>query len=198
MECSAGEVCFQGECWPGCSFEDNVVDAFPPNCAIDARQPVRINDPSGQLGWQEWTFTFNCDPRVIAREPSDFRVSVAEGLPLLIETVVPGPENETLAVRLREPIPAGHWTCLEHTSSDRKWCAGYLPGDMNGDRVSDAVDIDALIDALNGIALLPEYATDVDRSSITNAHDLLRLIDLLNGADPFDEWLGRRLPRCPS
>ena len=112
MECPAGEVCFHGECWPSCSLEGNVVDVFPPNRAIDARQPVRIDDLFDQLGWQKWTFTFDCDPRVIAGEPSDFRVTVTEGLPPLIESVVPGPGNRTLTVRLREPIPTGQLTCV--------------------------------------------------------------------------------------
>ena len=139
MECPVGEVCFHGQCWPSCSFEDDVVSVFPPNCAIDARQPLRIDDPSDQLGWQEWVFTFNCDPRVIGMRPSDFRVTVTEGLPRLIETVVPGPGNQALTVRLREPIPVGQWTCLEPMDCDRKWCAGHLPGNVNGDAYDDIV-----------------------------------------------------------
>ena len=80
----------------------------------------------------------------------------------------------------------------------RKWCAGYQPGNVNGDRVRDAVDIDALINTLNGVVAPPEYATDMNRSGTTNAQDLSRLINVLNGAHPLDEWLGRTAARCPS
>ena len=127
--------------------------------------------------------------------PSDFRVTVTEGLPPLIETVVPGPGTQTLTVRLREPIAAGQWTCLEPMDCGRKWCAGYLPGDANGDRTSSAADIDALID---GIETTPDCTSDINHSGAANGQDILRLIDLLNGAGPFDAWVGRTLPRCPS
>lgn len=74
-----------------------------------------------------------------------------------------------------------------------------LPGDVNNDLVADERDIAALIDCLNGInseAACPSgtYSSDIDRSGATTPADVLRLIDLLNGAGEFEPWLGRTAP----
>ena len=52
-----------------------------------------------------------------------------------------------------------------------------------------------LIDVLNGAVepVPPAYQTDTDRSGATNANDVLRVIDLLNGAGAYDEYLGAEL-----
>ncbi len=41
---------------------------------------------------------------------------------------------------------------------------------------------------------LEEHQSDVDRSGVTNANDILRVIDLLNGAGEYDIYLGATLP----
>ena len=73
---------------------------------------------------------------------------------------------------------------------------GYLPADVNNDKLSNASDVLLLIDALNGVAtpVPAPYQTDTDRSGATNANDVLRVIDLLNGAGVYDPWLGATLP----
>ena len=47
---------------------------------------------------------------------------------------------------------------------------------------------------LNGVTDLAEYKTDTDRSGASNATDILRVIDLLNGAGAYDPYLNAVLP----
>jgi hypothetical protein len=79
---------------------------------------------------------------------------------------------------------------------------GFLPGDVDGSGTSNADDVSLLIEHLRG-ALdppLPTWQCDVDRSGRCTAADLLRAIDLLNGGDDYDAWLGRSIfpADCPS
>ena len=61
-------------------------------------------------------------------------------------------------------------------------------------RVTNPPTNKELIDALNGSVPLPLSSTDSDRSGVVQPQDLLRLIDLLNGAGAFEPWNGRSLP----
>ena len=77
---------------------------------------------------------------------------------------------------------------------------GYLPADAGQDGVSAAGDINALINAINLVPGLdlPIYAADINRSGVTTGADILRLIDLLNGAGDFNPWIAQSLPPCPT
>ena len=58
-------------------------------------------------------------------------------------------------------------------------------------------DIGSLIDCCLNETCTPTwgiYSCDIDRSGKVGAADLLRLIDLLNGAGAFDEWMGSGIP----
>ncbi len=52
---------------------------------------------------------------------------------------------------------------------------------------------------LNGVVepLFDIYSTDVDHSGAFGAADVLRVIDLLNGAIPYIVWLGVEKPEFP-
>ena len=43
----------------------------------------------------------------------------------------------------------------------------------------------------------PSRSTDIDRSGSITLTDLLVLIDLLNGATPYEPYLGVQLPTIP-
>ena len=77
---------------------------------------------------------------------------------------------------------------------------GYLPADASQDGLSAAGDINALINSINLVPglVLPPHATDINRSGVTTGTDILRLIDLLNGAGSFSVWIAAGLPPCPS
>lgn len=76
---------------------------------------------------------------------------------------------------------------------------GFLPSDVNGDGVSATDDILALFPTLSGLATKPLLlsSTDMDRSDTLTTLDLIRLIDLLNGANSTRAWLGIVLPARP-
>lgn len=66
----------------------------------------------------------------------------------------------------------------------------YHPADVNnGDHTSNADDISALIESLDGTTPLPNERADVNRDGQQGPADILRLIDLLNGAGAFMPWL---------
>ncbi len=168
----------------------------PVHCAIDARQPHDINDATAREGWDRMVLSFTCDPAAFGLAAGDFTVTA--GTPGISSVVINGPAN-TATVMLNDKITPGDWTCIEHTPSGNHWCMGYLPADASGDGLSAASDINALINAINLVPGFgrPIYATDMDRSGVTLGSDILRLIDLLNGAGAFDQWITQGLPVCP-
>jgi hypothetical protein len=50
-------------------------------------------------------------------------------------------------------------------------------------------DISALIASLNGVDPVPDARGDINRDGRQGPADILRLIDLLNGASEFEPWL---------
>jgi len=220
MECPDGDTCVDGNCVGagGCSFDD-LTDATwaddeslatepldrPGDCAIDARQPHSINDVSAKQGWDRLVLEFSCDPTDIPNlRPVFFPVETdpVEGSPPIIPPTgfTVDDLDQTITIRLDRSISPGFYTCITHPDSGNHWCAGYLPADASQDGLSAASDINALINAINLVAglELPIYATDINRSGQTTGADILRLIDLLNGADQFNPWIAQGLPDCPS
>ena len=174
----------------------------PPVCAIDARQPHSVRITTPKQGWDRLVLQFSTDPAALNLQPGDFAVHVIPPgtvLPPVVTNVLLLPAVNAVAVVLNRPIDPGHWTCVEYLPSGRRWCLGFLPADSGQDRLSATGDINALINSINNVPgrVLPPYATDIDRSGVTNGSDILRLIDLLNGADAFDIWITRSLPPCP-
>jgi len=212
--CPEGVPCVDGVCGGGCGFADLEAaywsdglaladDPFdrPGNCAIDARRPFDPNNPGVAEGWDRLILRFSCDPADLAAGlvPSDFpRSTVPFSLAPFLTGISTSGMDMTL--QLSRPISPGFYTCISHPDSANQWCAGFLPANANQDAVSNASDINALINSINLVPgfVLPEYATDIDRGLVTNPSDILRLIDLLNGAGAFDPWLGVSLQDCPS
>ena len=176
----------------------------PGNCAIDARQPHSISDVAAREGWDRLVLEFSCDPTELAvLRPTQFSV---ETDPFEVPPTIPPGEflanalDQTITIHLDRSISPGFYTCIRHLASGNHWCAGYLPADASLNGLSASHDINALINAMNLMPGfdLPIYATDINRSGVTTGADILRLIDLLNGAEVFDAWVARSLPDCPS
>gem|GEM_PF-975596 len=172
------------------------------DCAIDARQPSEVGAGSLPQGWDRVVLSFSCDPADAGLLMGDFALSavpVAGTVPNIAGIDIDSIAN-TATVRYDAPITPGQWTCLTHTPSGGRWCMGYLPANANQDPVTNASDINALINSINLVPgfILPGYATDINRTGVTNAQDITRLIDLLNGAGIYDPWLGISLPACPT
>ncbi|MFQ5495148.1 MAG: S8 family serine peptidase [Phycisphaerae bacterium] len=161
--------------------------AIPADGSIDARQPFEP-DGSEPMGW----LSVDLDFLGAATPPPAGEFSITAGgvseTPLVVLAVGP-----LARVIFPQAIPVEMWTTIEHTPSATSVRLGYLPGDVNGDGVTSAEDVATLLDALRGGGALPESSVDIDRSGRLAPADILRQIDLLNGAEAYSV-LGGTLP----
>lgn len=179
-----------------------ILDSDPPDCAVDARQ---TSDPSGTPAQGIESIALNLE----GPTPDEKCPSTA-GLDRFAFTMreVPGtgtffPDSVThdtpaagWATLHFPPATPGVWTCVEFSGDET--CFGYLPGDADNDRTSLASDIPYLIDCIIGDETCGDYQCDIDRSGLCGASDVLREIDLLNGATPYSQWDGQSLSTtCP-
>ncbi|RME41760.1 MAG: hypothetical protein D6788_00555 [Planctomycetota bacterium] len=167
-----------------------IIASDPPGGSIDARQPT-TPDGGNLAGWTTVDVTFNGDPCLVTR--SDFLVTHGDPSPPPFVTAVQLIQARTLRLVLQRPLTPGVWTDITFDTQTIR--LGYLPGDVNADAVSNAADVAALLDVLNGATSPPPlWSTDIDRSGATGPGDLLRLIDLLQGAGAYEVWNGASLP----
>lgn len=196
------ELCLWNEVLSDAEIRDLYVDSplvmvgvgDPPNCVIDARQPSKP-DGSEPSGWQRVEISFNGD--VSSLTTADFSVSGlgGDGVAPSIGAVEPV-DLDTLRITLDDRIKPGGWTVITHEASQAHATLGSLPGDVSSDRWSLPDDISYLIDCLSEHQACEEWQCDVDRSGAWAPADILRVIDLLNGAGEFEEWNERSLPGC--
>lgn len=172
----------------------SILDSNPPDGAIDARQPFKP-DGTGPGGWNSFEITFNGDACLMA--PEDFDIATenrAEPMTTLLEVEHFGLRSVRLV--FDNIIETGAWTTVTHLESGEVLRVGSLPGDVNNNGTADPTDILELIRSLKGQIETPlsPWQGDLDRSGQSTAADLLRLIDLLNGAGGYTTWNGASLP----
>ncbi len=186
----AGEDCLSISC------EAAIESSAPPDCAIDARQTHDPADNVTPVGWTSVDLAFPCGMAGLTAE--DFEVTVQPpGSPPGIDTVTA--VGRTVTVTFDAPIDPGAYTCITHVVSGSMVCLGYLPSDTNGNRTSDATDITDLARHLDGYEpAMALWQCDIDRGGACTPLDLLRAVDLQNGAEQFSVWGGATLPACPS
>jgi len=174
---------------------------------IDARQPHLPSDAAQRLGID----TIVVGAPAGADNLACWRLCHSAGAAWISEvtSVVPdGAGRFTLG--LSQPLPPGATTKLTYAASGGEVNAGILvshPGNVNGDGEANAADIETMINCcLNQLCSATQnpqetpYRCDIDHSGVVTPADLLREIDVLNGADEFDVWLGTALPgpaNCP-
>ena len=170
-----------------------IIDGNPPPDAIDARQPTLPNT-STPAGWKSIDMTFNGD--TCLQLITDFAVAELGGTPPAPFPAIRQPlSDRSVRLTLTATIEPGAWTRITEVTSGANVRIGFLPGDVNAGGRSDENDVTALANHLTGsIAPLPIWSTDIDRSGLATPADLLRVIDLLNGADPSGPWLDRTVP----
>ncbi|MCH8150017.1 MAG: hypothetical protein IH987_18900 [Planctomycetes bacterium] len=201
--CGAAILC--AELCPGCpegtvAWLDPLVDPSQhPDGLVDARQPWPIGNPATVQGFQ----TF------LVEAPMDFDTVTVDECWTLCETGDTGSRNAiesivnhadgTFTLTLERPITPGELTTLTYTSDSgvsvtERFAA--LPGDANGDRLATASDISHLINCINLVTPVAcdEWQTDIDHSNLTSGTDILRLIDLLNGAGSYEPWITQTVP----
>ena len=170
-----------------------IVASVPQNCAVDARQPSDL-DGDNATGWQIVDVTF--EESVSGLTPADFLVKQVGGTgsPPTVVDVVPTGAN-TVALYFNRPITVNAWTTVSHEDTATSLRLGYLPGDVDANAVNQTRDIVALIAALNQVSDPPPGSSfDIDRSQEANAIDILRVIDLFNGAGVYQQFDGLSLP----
>ncbi|MCH8242804.1 MAG: hypothetical protein IH897_09365 [Planctomycetes bacterium] len=206
---STGKFCDDAEvdCPQPCGLDDLTSIYFAGSSgfgvpgSIDAGQPHEPKNVGQTYGWDHMIMQGACNAATLPWSVHDFHVTSTSGnIENRPESLLYSDIQALLWIVLADRILPGEWTCIELVDTESMWCAGYLPGDVNQDGLVTAGDIIALIDSINRVPgrLLPRNGTDINRSGDANGQDILRLIDLLNGAGEFDPWITRSLPPCPS
>lgn len=169
-----------------------VAGSDPSNGAIDARQPSEP-DGSAPAGWSAVTFAFDGPAPCPDTAAFDVTQSGADEPPLVVAVDPVG--DGALRVVFDRPIAPGQRVTVTHLPSGGGVEIGFLPGDVDGDAASTADDVIALIEAVTDAGEpRATWSTDVNRSGATGPHDVLRLIDLLNGAGVYEAYIGASLP----
>lgn len=164
-----------------------IESAIPPAGTIDARRP------RDETNLPELVLVF--DEPAPCVSPLDIGIDVIDARDdnLFVSSLDRVSDRE-VRITLSEPLFPRWWTDIFRFDTNTGVRLGALPGDVNGDGVSGAPDIIALIDAINGVG--PErsiWSTDIDRNGTTGPPDITALIDLLNGANGQQPWLGARI-----
>jgi thermitase len=166
----------------------------PPDGAIDAAQP---SDPDGSnpAGWQFLDLTIlGASDGLVAADFTASQEGDPSAPPVVLGVVPQG--ADVYRVVLSRKISAAAWTtiaCIPCGGASVR--LGFLPGDVTGDGTADLTDVDAMLNAVDGlVAAEPDGPLDLNRSGLFTSADLLRLADLLNGGDDYDAFLGVSLP----
>lgn len=175
-----------------------IVSADPRDCALDARQSPLGSGPAGEI--DAILVKFSCDATGMTKEDLEIVQEPPQGTPLAIDHIMV--DGTEVHVMFDGPIPLQVWTCVRHIASDTQTCVGYLPGDVNNNEISNVEDVSTLVAEMEAMhAAIPQLSLtsiqcDSDRSGACTPMDILRAIDLINGADDFASW-NNAVPAAP-
>lgn len=167
---------------------------------VDARQPFDPSDPAVSQGVTTLTVRapFNAD------DPACWTVCDTLGNPLDNEVLTVEDHGDgTQTLHLTWPLTPGATTTVAYVNNSGCTSTSgrfkFLPGD--GGSPDNAVATDDAsnfgFNCLSGQPGTNMERCDIDRSGDLSSDDLIRLIDLMNGAGPFDPWLGRTVSTAP-
>ncbi len=182
----------------------------PPDAVVDARQPHPSTLPFPAQGIRSIAVQASpgCD------DPSCWSLcETGSGAPPGIVSV----DNRvfldgTYVVQLDRPLTAGEATTVTYTDylgGVRTTGTFYVhPGNVDGDDFATGADVTAFIDCCLNQQCTQEmsdqqtYRCDIDHNGTIAPADLLREIDLINGADFHVPWIDTRKPTaegiCPA
>ena len=170
----------------------------PLDGSIDARQPFAPDNGAVLLGTD--TLIFEA-PTGAQSSCWTFCETGISGAPNGIVNVTESAGVYTIA--LERPITPGKVTTLTYTEDGGVATTGEFishPGNVDGNATSSATDIAAIVSCVTNGTCEP-WQCDIDRSGSCAPSDVLREIDVLNGADQLDMWDGTPLPTaggvCP-
>lgn len=147
--------------------------------------------PLGSVSYDVITVTFN-EPL-----PEGFNVW-SYGSPV---DVIAISGSNPYQLTLEGPIPPGATAIFNFPDAalDQELVYESLPGDVSMDGLVSTSDLLHLLSAMQaGIANLPENLPryDINRSGSVSTQDLLRLIQLFNGVNTSQAWIGATLDGC--
>lgn len=169
---------------------DGVIDARQPHPIVDfvPRQGIQVLTVQAPSGADDECFTL-CETRVDGF--ANGIAAVFEG-PLGIYTII-----------LDRAITPSAATTLTYEGDGSEGTFIFHSGNVNGDSVVNALDVIVAVDCMEQFSHTQTcssatlYQLDMDHSGVTNALDLLRLLDLLNGAGTYSRMIGSPLPQGP-
>lgn len=182
---------------PSCA-DAFIVAADPPSGTVDARQPVALlgTELLG-IGSADEPIIITLDPQVAAPPQTDpncwnlCETSDGGYGPNFVSSVTDLGDN-MYAIVLDRPITPNEATVLTFLGNPVDEIV-YIshPANTDGDLFAAPADVLFVVDMLNNQASPPHgiYSQDIDRSDFFGAPDVLRTVDLLNGADTFPEQL---------
>ncbi len=173
----------------------SLLSATPESCSIDPAQPS-LPDGAGMMGISSITLTYSNN--VFGLTIDDFLIDATPGNaspPAVVGFAISGAE---ITFDFETPIPTREWICITDLFYGGMICVAAQPGDVDGNRlVAPGDDVDALVGHLVA-PVLPLRQCDIDRSGVCSPLDIMREIDLLNGAESYIEWRGRVMDVCPA
>lgn len=184
------------------------ISGEPEICSIDARQPFAPNG-SNPAAYQSfaWNLSNVIPPDCPIDEFDGKNYAVGElpssGTPILVNQV--DVNGAQITVTFNRRISANRFTCVTYFETDPDGsataCAGFLPCDVDGNRTVQGADFITLQEEVEFGSDPPMelFKCDMDRSDRCATRDLLRHIDLQNGADSYPRFGGTTIPNsCPS
>ena len=185
-----------------------LLSSSPGNCVVDARYPhipasqqERFDSRAVRL-----TFAANPPPNTAAMTAADFTITTAPvgvGTPV-IESVTAVNATQ-VDITFTQNMPQRRWTCISYnvcSPDDNKVCVGVLPGDVNSSGRTDTADLTELITELNRpVRILTPFSSDLNRTNLLTASDVVGWIDLANGGGAFTTWLNQTITSntvCPT
>lgn len=182
----------------------DIATAVPANGTIDPLQATQL-DGTGAAGFTSVdvnvTLGANCDMADLLCNGncSQWGVTTTPAGTGPSVTSVTQVDADTARVTLNGPIASNRWNSvcfLNGAQADTCTCLGSLPGDYNRDRTANPADVSGLVACLtNGSCTLEQG--DMNRSGAVNPRDLIRIVDLMNGANAYEPNNGATLPPVP-
>jgi len=181
----------------------------PGHCNVDARIAHNRLDAGTKLNSFQMVMTFSESTTSPNMTAADFEVTVlpynpADPVPQ-INSLTPNPGDPKITtVTFLPRIQQTRWTCIREKGSNKRCCMGSLAPDADNSRMNQLNDVFELFDNLQGIVspALTIDKCDIDRSTRCSPADLLMAVDVLTGADAFDETNGDSIPElvpaCPT
>ena len=184
-----------------------IVEVSPPSSTVDARQPHVPGDAVQRqgIGTADDPIVLTLSPSLVApAECFRFCETTSDATLGPNEIVsVTNPEEGVFGIELAHPLTPGAMTTVRYFATGSTVRFFSHPANVDGSAEASEADVLAMVNCcLSGSCSFASarYSCDIDHSGDVGPGDLLRVIDLLNGADGFATWQGSELPGvagCP-